>query len=178
MSNRESYNIVNSETTHIGRFDIVYDQIEREGGVYPYSYVKMHKGVGILGLYGDYVILLKQYRYIWDKWIYEIPGGMVEDGEDIQMAAIREFEEETGYVVDNILYLGTCYPSVGSTTEEQYLYVVRCSEREKQTLDELEKINVHLVKMEDFEKMIRNNDFSHGMGLAAWCKYALLREKV
>jgi len=175
MKDADNYKIVSSETTHIGRFDIVYDQIERDGVAHPYSYVKMKKGVGILGFVGDSVVLIRQYRYIWDQWMWEIPGGMVEDGEDTQVAAIREFEEETGFKVTDVQFLGTCYPSIGSTTEQQFLYAVECSEKELQQLDELEKIDIQLVKISEFERMIRENEFCHGMGLAAWVRYKALK---
>ena len=169
--------IISSETTTIGRFEIVYDVFEKNGKQYPYSYVKMKKGVGILGFVDDKIILVKQYRYIWNRWLWEIPGGMVDDNENPQQAAIREFEEETGFKISEIDFLGLCYPSVGSTTELQYLYVAKCKRRLKQKLDDLEKIKVHLISKEDFENMIVNGEFNHGMGLSIWVRYFLKSQK-
>ena len=87
MRGKEDYNIVSSEETHIGRFDIVFDRIERDGAVHPYSYVKMKPGVGVLAFYEGKLVLLKQYRYIWDMWMWEIPGGAVDEGETPKMPA-------------------------------------------------------------------------------------------
>lgn len=168
---KQNYNIVSSEKTEIGRFEIVYDTIEQDGNNYPYSYVKMKRGVGVLGLVGDSVILLRQYRYIWNSWMWEIPGGMVDDNEEPEAAAIRELKEETGFQAEKIKSLGICYPSIGATTELQYLYLAECERTSEQSLDSLEKINVVLVKTDEFERMIRDNEFSHGMGLAAWVRY-------
>lgn len=99
---------------------------------------------------------------------------MVDDEEEPEHAAIRELEEETGYHVQSIGSLGICYPSIGSTTELQYLYVAECDDKTEQKLDELEHINVKLVKQSEFEKMVSDNEFCHGMGLAAWIRYKII----
>lgn len=56
-------------------------------------------GVIIYSLYGenqDRVVLVRQYRYSIDDYIYEFPAGLVEAGEDFKEAGIREMKEETG----------------------------------------------------------------------------------
>ena len=56
-------------------------------------------GVIIYSLYGekqDKVVLVRQYRYSIDDYIYEFPAGLVEENEDYKVAAIREMKEETG----------------------------------------------------------------------------------
>lgn len=56
-------------------------------------------GVIIYSLYGekrDKVVLIKQYRYAIDGYIYEFPAGLMEPGEDFHEAAVREMAEETG----------------------------------------------------------------------------------
>ena len=173
---KNNYNIVSSKKTQIGRFEIVYDMIEQNGKDYPYSYIKMKRGVGVLGFVDDSVILLHQYRYIWNKWFWEIPGGMVEDDEEPEDAAIRELEEETGFQTKTIQSLGVCYPSIGSTTEIQYLYVAKCEKKSIQQLDALEKIKISLVDIAEFKRMIELNEFCHGMGLAAWSKYKIWKK--
>jgi len=166
--NDKGYKIVSSETTHIGRFDIVYDTIDHNGKQSPYSYVKMKRGVGVIGMVDNSIILLRQYRYIWDETFWEIPAGMVDDGEEPENAARRELEEETGYQIKNLKFLGICYPSIGSTTEIQYLYFAECEDKGEQKLDDVEDIKVQLVMIDEFKKMIREGKFMHGMGLAAW----------
>ena len=56
-------------------------------------------GVSIYALYGaakDRVVLIRQYRYTIDDYIYELPAGLCEPGEEFHTAAIREMKEETG----------------------------------------------------------------------------------
>ena len=58
-------------------------------------------GVVIYSLYGperDKVILIRQYRYPIDDFVYEMPAGLVEAGEDFHTAAVREMHEETGLI--------------------------------------------------------------------------------
>ena len=56
-------------------------------------------GVIIYSLYGekkDRVVLVRQYRYPLDDYVYELPSGLVDQGEDYRQAGIREMKEETG----------------------------------------------------------------------------------
>lgn len=53
--------------------------------------------VAMVGITEDCkVVLIKQYRYAIGDYIYELPAGLVDDGEDIYETAIREMKEETG----------------------------------------------------------------------------------
>lgn len=52
----------------------------------------------------DKLVMIRQYRYPLDAWIYELPAGLVDEGESPQEAAIREMKEETG--LDFIPYEG------------------------------------------------------------------------
>lgn len=56
-------------------------------------------GVILCGVYGedmDKVVLIRQYRYPIGDYVYEFPAGLVEPGEDVLAAGIREMYEETG----------------------------------------------------------------------------------
>ena len=53
--------------------------------------------VAMVGITEDCkVVLIKQYRYAIGDYLYELPAGLVDDGEDIYETAIREMKEETG----------------------------------------------------------------------------------
>jgi ADP-ribose pyrophosphatase len=81
-------------------------------------------GVGIYALYGekrDKVVMVRQYRYPIDGYIYEFPAGLCEKGEDYREAAVRELHEETGLnfhplKVDK-MYEAPRFSSVGMTDE-------------------------------------------------------------
>lgn len=76
------------------------------------------------------IILVKQFRYplyLTDPqqgWLLEIVAGSIETGQQPHETAVREVEEEIGYVVhqEQLRYLTACYPSPGGLTERVYLY--------------------------------------------------------
>lgn len=101
------------------------------------------------------VLLCEQNRGTFGK-ILEVPAGKVEVGEEPHEAALRELEEETGYVGDNTEHLISYYPSVGYTTEEIHCYFVKTIGRHEQRLDEGEKIEVVQLPLYKIEEMIEN----------------------
>ena len=72
------------------------------------------------------IILIRQYRYTIDRWIWELPAGSLKPGEDPDQAAARECEEEIGLVPGRITRLGGYYPTPGFCDEEMIYY--RCED--------------------------------------------------
>ncbi|MFD6971733.1 NUDIX hydrolase [Streptomyces sp. NBC_01310] len=68
------------------------------------------------------VLLLWRHRFITDSWGWELPAGVVEDGEDIAVAAAREMEEESGWRPGPLHHLMTVEPSNGLTDARHHLY--------------------------------------------------------
>ncbi len=77
-------------------------------------------GVILYGVHGenrDKVVLIRQFRYPINGWVYEFPAGLVEPGEDFLEAGIREMYEETGLEFTPIGTAKPFYMSVGMTDE-------------------------------------------------------------
>lgn len=85
-------------------------------------------GVTIYSLLEDKVVLVRQYRYPLGGYVYEFPAGLVEPGEDISDAAVREMYEETGLVFAPIAspFSRPYFSSVGMTDESCCLVFGRC----------------------------------------------------
>ena len=85
-------------------------------------------GVTIYSLLDDKVVLVRQYRYPLGGYVYEFPAGLVEPGEDIADAAVREMYEETGLVFTPIPspFSRPYFSSVGMTDESCCLVFGRC----------------------------------------------------
>lgn len=85
-------------------------------------------GVTIYSLLEDKVVLVRQYRYPLGGYVYEFPAGLVEPGEDIADAAVREMYEETGLVFAPIAspFSRPYFSSVGMTDESCCLVFGRC----------------------------------------------------
>jgi ADP-ribose pyrophosphatase len=69
------------------------------------------------------IILVRQFRYVVGRWIWELPAGSIERGETPARAARRECEEETGWRPGRVRWLGAYYPSPGFCDEVMLFYV-------------------------------------------------------
>ena len=92
-------------------------------------------GVVIFSLTGqrrDQVVLVRQYRYPIAGWIYELPAGLIEKGENHKETAVREMKEETGLSFRPLdvdpMYERPFYNSVG---EELDVVLADCKEAER-----------------------------------------------
>lgn len=68
------------------------------------------------------VVLIRQYRYAADGYVYEIPAGRLDSGEDPKSCALRELQEETGYSATELIRLATFYTTPGFTDEKIHLF--------------------------------------------------------
>lgn len=74
----------------------------------------------------DSIILIRQYRYAIDRWIWELPAGTLKPGEDPAAAAARECEEEIGLVPRRVTLVGGYFPTPGFCDEE--MIYCRCED--------------------------------------------------
>jgi ADP-ribose pyrophosphatase len=70
----------------------------------------------------DTVILIRQYRYSIDRWIWELPAGSLAPGEDPAEGAARECEEEIGLVPGSVQRMQSFYPTPGFCDEEMIYF--------------------------------------------------------
>jgi ADP-ribose pyrophosphatase len=70
------------------------------------------------------VVLIRQYRYVIGRWIWELPAGSLEPGERPAAAARRECEEEIGLSPRRVERLGAFYPTPGFCDEVMVFF--RC----------------------------------------------------
>ena len=89
-----------------------------------WEFVGRTRGVGAAVILAvdeeDHVILVEQYRVPIAAWCLEMPAGLVgdeEEGEQVEIAAARELEEETGYRPQRIVNLGRFHASPGMSSE-------------------------------------------------------------
>src|SRR5262249_39807623 len=54
---------------------------------------------------GSHLLLVWRHRFVVGKWVWELPGGYVDDGEDGAAAAVREAEEESGWRPRNVSFV-------------------------------------------------------------------------
>jgi len=71
-----------------------------------------------------HVVLIRQYRYVVDRWLWELPAGSVEPGEPPEAAAARECHEEIGRLPRRLERLAAMLPTPGYCDEEMIIYLV------------------------------------------------------
>ena len=104
----------------------------------------------------DSVVLVRQYRYVIGRWIWELPAGSLEPGERPAHAARRECAEEIGLTPQRVRRLRTLYPTPGFVDERMIFF--HCSElsppREAVHLDEDEQLRPRTFKVAEVRRMI------------------------
>lgn len=114
------------------------------------------------------IILVKQYRHGAGKEFLEIPGGVIDDGEEALAAAKREMLEETGYTFDSIEKLVDLYPNPATSTNITTTFLARGGVKVKeQALDDQEEIDVILVSLEEAKKLLKDNKIGQALHAAA-----------
>ena len=107
---------------------------------------------------GGSVLMLRRHRFILDRWVWELPGGYVEDGEDLDAAAAREVEEETGWRPARMERLVTFQPMVGSADSANHVYAAYDSEPTGGATDINEATDIRWVSLEDAAEMVRSGE--------------------
>jgi 8-oxo-dGDP phosphatase len=106
---------------------------------------------------GERVLLMRRHRFIVDRWVWELPGGYVDDGEDPSVAAAREVEEETGWRPRGIEFVLSCQPIIGNADYPQDLYLASGAEWVGEP-DVDETAEVRWVPLDEIPAMIASGD--------------------
>ncbi len=106
------------------------------------------------------VILVRQYRYAVNAFLWELPAGSVDEGESLEEAARRECHEEIGLVPSTVVRLSALYPTPGYCDEEMVFFRLSGLETtdEKAALDEDEDIETRIFDVRDARDMVRRGE--------------------
>ena len=74
---------------------------------------------------GERVLMMWRHRFVIDRWVWELPGGYVDESEDPAVTAAREAEEETGWRPSQLEPLIAFQPMVGTADAENLLFIGR-----------------------------------------------------
>ncbi len=154
------------------------DEVELpDGSMSKRECVRHSGGAAVLYVSDDNVLLVKQFRYLYGKEIYEIPAGKLEHGENAAFAAARELEEETGYKAEILIPLLRIYPSPGYTDEIIHVYFTDKCKRTSKKPDEGEFVDCEFLPIDKVLKMIESGEISDGKTVAAIYKYIAIIKK-
>ncbi|HXN05981.1 MAG TPA: NUDIX hydrolase [Nitrospiria bacterium] len=120
------------------------------------------------------ILLVHQYRYAAGGFIFEIPAGKLDSGEDPLACAGRELEEETGYRAGRYTKLLSFLTTPGFCDEVIHIYIAEDLVPGKQDLEENEVLEIRKIPFTKTMEMIASGEIRDGktiIGLqAAWLK--------
>ena len=157
-----------------------FEAVHRDGTSAPYFVASRAKKIEqlkavLFGVYGekkDRVVLVRQYRYPLGDYVYEFPAGLVESGEDMVAAGIREMYEETGFTFTPV-DAGACsrpfFTTIGMTDESCGTVFGYCSgEPTSAHQESSEDIQVILADRAECKRILREEN------VAIMCAYMLM----
>jgi ADP-ribose pyrophosphatase len=176
----EKAQVLSSEVVFDGPlFKIVRDRLIEPGGAENVRDIIRHNGsVVILALDSSkskkdpWIVVERQYRHAANQFLWELPAGKLEEGEDPLAGAKRELEEETGYRAKKWKPLVEYFASPGFLGESMKVFLAEGLVAGDAHPEEDENIELRLVKLSEVLKMIAKGSILDGKTLTSVLLYA------
>ena len=125
------------------------------------------------------LILIRQFRCGSNALSWELPGGIIDEGEDLVAAGLRELREETGYSAQSGQYIGRCRPNPAILNNHCHFVFADKVEIAEAGMDwdEHEEIEVRVLPEAEVFEWARQQTIEHALALTGLLYYRLFREK-
>lgn len=171
----EQFKRIKREQSHKGRLidfysdtllinnekQVVFDFIDHKGAA---AMIPVDKDGNIL--------MVHQYRNALDSYTIEIPAGGLNPGEDSLICAIRECEEETGYIAHDVEHLIDLHTTVAFSNELIKIYYSENLSPSVQNLDEDEYMDVKSYPLLELISMIYSGQITDAKTIAGLLAYS------
>ena len=181
----ERATVLRSEVVYQGPlFRVLHDKLVEPGGRENERDVIRHNGsVVILAIDNSksrtnpWIVMERQYRHAANQFLWELPAGKIDAGEEPLAGAKRELAEETGYRAKKWRPLVEYYASPGFLGEDMKVFLAEGLQAGDARPEEDEDIEMRLVKLSDVLKMIEKGAIHDGKTLTSVLLYAWLKRK-
>ncbi|MFD0795710.1 NUDIX hydrolase [Mucilaginibacter litoreus] len=110
------------------------------------------------------VLMVRQYRHAANIVSLEIPGGVIDEGEEPHEAMRRELLEETGYQFDDIELISTVYANPSTADNKTFCYLAKGGKKvQEQSLDEHEHLVVEEYTIEEVKQFLADNKIAQAL---------------
>jgi len=166
------------EQSHLyhGRILDLASEIHRlpDGRQAPFEIVQHPGGAAALPVMEDgRLLLIRQFRPAAEAFIYEIPAGRLEPGEDPRACVARELEEEVGHHPADLQSLGYIYSSVGFCNEKIHLFVATQLHEVATAHEPDEYIEPCILALDEALRMVAANQITDAKTQIALLRYRL-----
>ena len=161
------------------RLTVFEDQVELPNGqVTDYVHFGNDKGsVAIIAINDEGKILLqKEYNYPPNQWLFQFPGGRIDNNEHPEAAAIRELSEEAK-ITGKFEFLSKYFVDNRKRRDEQFVFVCTQLASKKGVQDLEEVFEEHWLSPAEINELILAGQLNTAASLAAWMQYSILRSQ-
>lgn len=151
------------------------------GDDHQFYYIETADWVNIVPITDDNkIVCIRQFRHGNETITIEIPGGMVDPGEDPSVSAVRECREETGYECGEVQSLGVLAPNPALFENRLHTFVARGAKKVGAIQNTLtEKTEVVLIPLDDVPDRLMSGEIEHALVVATlWRLLYLLKTEV
>lgn len=113
------------------------------------------------------IILIRQFRHAADGFLWEIPAGRLDPGEEPEACARRELREETGYSAADCRRLVTIHTTPGFTDERIHLFMATGLRSGDHAREADEFVEVHETRWSEALRLVENGEVSDAKTLTA-----------
>ncbi|HLP02612.1 MAG TPA: NUDIX hydrolase [Opitutaceae bacterium] len=131
--------------------------------------IESNDWVNVLALTDDgRMVLVRQFRFGVHDFTLEIPGGVIETGEDPVAAGVRELREETGFVGRDARLLAQVRPNPAIQANRCHFVLVEgCVPTASTQLDPFEEIEVSLLPVDEVIAQAERGEITHALVIDA-----------
>jgi len=158
--------IIKQKYLYKGKINLRLDTLKLARHKFSHIALEYPESVAIVPITeGKKIVLIKQYRYLADGFLWEIPAGGIKKGESKKQAALRELQEETGFRAKKIIYLTNYYTNIGTCDLKVNLFLASGLQKTEQTLEKTEDIQIKIISLETAKSMILKRQIINGFAV-------------